>query len=49
MTSEKPRNEYNRDAAQFFNLGEKAALESGDAGSMLAMLTRGMWTLFLSF
>ncbi|KZT10920.1 RNA polymerase II-associated protein [Laetiporus sulphureus 93-53] len=42
MTSEKPRDEYYKDAAQYFNSGEKAAAESGDIGTMLSILTRGV-------
>ncbi|KAH9948627.1 RNA polymerase II-associated protein [Amylocystis lapponica] len=42
MISEKPRDEYNRDAAQYFNLAEKAASETGVIGTMLAVLTRGL-------
>ncbi|OSX65808.1 hypothetical protein POSPLADRAFT_1064500 [Postia placenta MAD-698-R-SB12] len=42
MTEEKPRDEYYKDAAQYFNLGEKATAESGAVGSMLSILTRGI-------
>ncbi|KZT71727.1 TPR-like protein [Daedalea quercina L-15889] len=42
MRSEKPRDEYYRDAAQIFNQGEKIATESGMLGSTLSMLTRGV-------
>lgn len=45
MNTEKPRDEYHKDAAQFFNLGEKAAAESGEVGTTLAILTRGVLQL----
>ncbi|KAH9932433.1 RNA polymerase II-associated protein [Fomitopsis serialis] len=42
MRTEKPREEYFRDAAQIFNQGERIATESGKLGSTLSMLTRGV-------
>ncbi|KAI0948961.1 hypothetical protein AcW1_008691 [Taiwanofungus camphoratus] len=45
VNTEKPRDEYHKDAAQFFNLGEKAAAESGEVGTTLAILTRGVLQL----
>ena len=40
MVREKPRDEYNREAAQLFNKGHAAA-ETGEA-QMLSALTRGL-------
>ncbi|KAL6301253.1 RNA polymerase II-associated protein [Sparassis latifolia] len=42
MTSEKPREEFYKEAANWFNQGEKRAAESGVAGTALAVLTRGV-------
>ena len=42
MISERPREEYNREAAHFFNQGSHTAAETGGSHTMLASLTRGM-------
>ncbi|PCH35997.1 RNA polymerase II-associated protein [Wolfiporia cocos MD-104 SS10] len=42
MTSEKARDEYYKEAAQYFNQGERASTESGEVGTMLAILTRAV-------
>ena len=41
MAAEKPRDDYNREAAGLFNKGERAAAESGESRVMLSVLTRG--------
>jgi RNA polymerase-associated protein CTR9 len=42
MTSEKPKVDFYREAAQFLNAGERAAAESGEGvGGTLSFLTRG--------
>lgn len=42
MTSEKSKEEYYRDAAQYLNSGERVVSDSGDGESgTLAFLTRG--------
>ena len=42
MTSEKSKEEYYRDAAQYLNTGERVVSDSGDRVSgTLAFLTRG--------
>ncbi|CAA7261853.1 unnamed protein product [Cyclocybe aegerita] len=46
MTSEKSKEEYNRDAAQYLNTGERVGAESGEGVSgELAFLTRGIQQL----
>ncbi|KAH9929574.1 RNA polymerase II-associated protein [Epithele typhae] len=45
MTTEKPRDEYNKEAAQLFNTGERATAESGESQMMLSVLTRGILQL----
>lgn len=42
MTSEKSKDEYYREAAQYLNTGERVGADSGErVGGMLAFLTRG--------
>ncbi|KAF8895729.1 RNA polymerase II-associated protein [Gymnopilus junonius] len=46
MTSEKPKEDYYRDAAQYLNIGERVGAESGEGVSVtLAFLTRGIQQL----
>lgn len=47
MSKERPRDEYYRDAAHFLNLGEKAAVDSGELATALAFLTRGQFIVIL--
>ena len=48
MTSEKSKEEYYRDAAQYLNTGERVVSDSGDRVSgTLAFLTRGRESYFL--
>ena len=48
MTSEKSKEEYYRDAAQYLNTGERVVSDSGDRVSgTLAFLTRGRKHTFL--
>ncbi|OBZ70980.1 Tetratricopeptide repeat protein 1 [Grifola frondosa] len=42
MTHEKTREEFNREALQYFNTAEKASVEAGEMGTALAVLTRGI-------
>ncbi|CCL99651.1 uncharacterized protein FIBRA_01671 [Fibroporia radiculosa] len=42
MTTERSRDEHFKDAAQYFNSGEKLAADSGEVGTLLAVLTRGV-------
>jgi RNA polymerase-associated protein CTR9 len=47
MTSEKSKEDYYRDAAQYLNTGERVVSDSGDRVSgTLAFLTRGMNHIF---
>jgi RNA polymerase-associated protein CTR9 len=42
MTNEKPKEEFYREAAQYLNMGERVATESGEGiDGTLAFLTRG--------
>ncbi|PPQ73427.1 hypothetical protein CVT24_008133 [Panaeolus cyanescens] len=46
MTSEKSKDEYYREAAQYLNTGERVGADSGErVGGMLAFLTRGIHQL----
>lgn len=46
MTSEKPKEDYYREAAQYLNIGERVGAESGEGVSVtLAFLTRGAFRI----
>lgn len=42
MVSERPREDYYKEATSYFNSGERAAAESGESYVMLSSLTRGL-------
>lgn len=46
MTSEKSKEEYYRDAAQYLNTGERVISDSGEVSGTLAFLTRGRNYIF---
>ena len=48
MTSEKSKEEYYRDAAQYLNTGERVISDSGEVSGTLAFLTRGRNYIFSS-
>ncbi len=43
MVTERPREDYYKEATSYFNSGERAAAESGESYVMLSSLTRGPW------
>ncbi|KAM5530528.1 hypothetical protein V8D89_015805 [Ganoderma adspersum] len=45
MVSERPREDYYKEATSYFNSGERAAAESGESYVMLSSLTRGILQL----